>query len=166
MKKGLLGLIALILLVSVVGCGSASYASDVPAEDVATAALNALDGADHYMDGTSAYFSYYFEDADGADRINDCVMMFHQSETNVNEICIFRTASPKDAERVEDAVEDYIEEQEEYLYGFAKNYSPEDLKKIENADTEVIGCYVIGYVLSPKDEQTALAAVRQALKEN
>jgi hypothetical protein len=138
----------------------------VPTADVVASALNVLDGAENYMDGTSVYFAYYFGDTDEADLINDCVMMFHQSETNVNEICVFRTASAKDAERVEDAVEDYVEQQAEYLYGFAKNYSPADLNNIENADTEVIGCYVIGYVLSPKGEQSALNAVRQALKAN
>ena len=155
---------ALLVCLACVGCSSApDLANDVATLTVARAALDAVDSAQDYMDGTSAYFAYYFGDLEQAVLVNDCVMMFHQNETNVNQLCIFRTASEKDARSLEDAVEDYIEEQAEYLYGFAKNYSPEDLKKIDNADTEVIGCYVIGYILSPAQEQTALKAVREAL---
>ena len=164
-KRRILLPVALLLTALLVGCGSVStYASDISAADVARAALNALEGEDAYLDGTDAYYGYYFEDRQEHALINDRVMMYQKNETNVNEICVFRTASPKDADRVEDAVEDYIEEQEDYLEGFAKNYSPEDMKKIENADVETVGCYVIGFILSPQDEQTALRAVRDLLK--
>ena len=162
-KKGLIASV-LLLLVLLIGCSAASnYAADLSAADVARAALNVLEGEDAYMDGTQAYYAYYFEDRPEHALINDRIMLYQKNETNVNEICVFRAATPKDAALVGEAVENYIDEQEDYLEGFAKNYSPEDMKKIENADVEVIGCYVIGYVLSPQDEKAVLDAVRELL---
>ena len=163
MKKIALALALLLLCLTFVGCATSSYANDVSAHSVAEAALDALDPQTDYMDGTNTYYSFYFVDRDEAALINDRVMLYHPNETNVNEICVFRTAREKDARALSDAVEYYIEEQVDYLSGFAKNYSPEDMKKIENADVEVIGCYVIGYILSPEDEAVALNAVRQAI---
>ena len=166
MKRCIFVLLAALICLSSVGCGGARYADDVSALDVANAALDAFDSHEDYMDGTGVYFSYYFEDHPQASLINDRVMLYHRTETNVNEISVFRTASAKDAQMIEDAVEHYIEEEADYLAGFSKNYSPSDMEKIDNADTDVIGCYVIAYVLSPKDEDAALRAVRELLSQD
>ena len=60
-------------------------------------------------------------------------------------------------------IESYLAEQRDYLRGFAQNYSPEDIKKIDNAAVTVKGCYVIYYILSPEDEARVMDAIEALL---
>ncbi len=164
MKKCLAGLTVFLCCILMIGCQSKPvYADDVSAQTVAHAAVDAIGSIDDYMDGTSNYYSYYFENEQAAALVDDCRLMFHKVETNVNELGVFRVANGGDTAAVEQMVQNYLEEQTEYLRSFAKNYSPEDMTKIDNADVKVMGCYVICYILTPEDEVTMLNAVRQVL---
>ena len=149
---------------AVVGCREApAYVHDISAKTVAEAAMSAIGQADEYMDGTSNYFSYYFEGERASDMVDDCRLMFHRQETNVNEIGVFRVSDKKNAQAVEQMAHEYLDQQTKYLRSFAANYSPTDMEKIDNADICVMGNYVISYILTPKDEQAMLDAVRTLL---
>ena len=164
MKKILICMLAALLCTVSVACSSApAYSDSVSAEQLVTVALNAIGTAQDYMDGTSSYYAYYFEGKDGAEHISECRMMFHSQETNVSELGIFRADSIKNAETVETLVRAYLAEQTDYLRSFAKNYSPEDLKNIDNADVTVLGCYVVYYILSTEDEAAVLQTIRSEL---
>ncbi len=164
MKKILMCMLAALMCLATVSCASSPvYSDSVSVEYLADAALEAVGSAQDYMDGTSSYYVYYFEGKDGAEHIGECRMMFHTQETNVNELGIFRADSTKNVEAVKALVQSYLVEQQDYLCGFAKNYSPEDMNKIDNADVAVIGCYVVYYILSPEHEAVALETLRSAL---
>ena len=98
-----------------------------------------------------------------AEHIGECRMMFHKQETNVSELGVFRVDSAKATDKVKALVQSYLAEQQDYLRGFAKNYSPEDMNKIDNAAVTVKGCYVIYYILSPEDEAKVLDTIENAL---
>lgn len=156
--------LAALICLACVSCSSVpAYSSSVSVAQLMDEALDTVGSSENYMDGTDNYYAYYFEGRDGAEHIDECRMMFHVKETNVNELSIFRVDSVKNASAVESLARAYLAEQTEYLRSFAKNYSPEDLKKIDNADVTVIGCYVVCYILTPEDETAALAAVKTAL---
>lgn len=159
----LCALLCLFMCLGAVACGKTKYADDVAAAKVAETAIEAIGSTDDYIDGTADYFSFYFEGEQGAELVTDCRFMFHAETTDVNEVGVLRVASAKDASAVEQLARNYLAEQTVYLRSFAQNYSPEDMTKIDNADVEIIGCYVIYYILSPEDEASALNAVREAL---
>lgn len=164
MKKFLVAVLATVLVLCFAACGSTSaYVDHVAAQAVATAALNAFDASADYIDGTANNYPFYFEDTAANDCVNDRVMMYHKEDKNVNELGVLRLRTEQDADTVRAAVEDYLAGQCDYLRSFAQNYSPADMEKIDNADVTVIGCYVVYYILSPKDETAALDAVRAAL---
>ena len=164
MKKLLTVALLLALCLCAVACATApTYADHVSAESVALAALNAIDTSADYIDGTANNYPFYFEDTAAHACINDRAMMYHKEDKNVNELGVLRLTSTKDADTVQKAAEDYLAGQCDYLRGFAQNYSPADMDKIDTADVTVIGSYVVYYILSPEDEAAALDAVRAAL---
>lgn len=164
MKKILIGALAVLMCMTVFSCSSAPVYSDgVAVEQITQVALDAVDSAKEYMDGTANYYSYYFEGKQGAEHISECRMMFHEQETNVNELGVFHVDSKKAADEVKALVQSYLDEQTEYLRSFAQNYSPADVQKIDNADVTVMGCYVVHYILSPEHEAKALDAVKALL---
>ena len=164
MKKILTVALAALMLFTSVACSSApAYSDGVAAEQLIGDALSSIGSTEDYIDGTSNYFAYYFEGKEGAEHIVESRMMFHKQETNVNELGVFRVDGTKAADEVKALVQSYLAEQQDYLRGFAKNYSPEDMTKIDNAAVTVKGCYVIYYILSPEDEAKALDAIETAL---
>ncbi len=164
MKKLLIALLLLALCCGFVACTAApTYVDHVSAASVADAALDAIGASDDYIDGTANNYPFYFEDTAAGDCVNDRAMMYHKEDKNVNELGVLRLGSEKDAKTVRAVAEDYLAGQCDYLRGFAQNYSPADLDKIDNAGVEVIGCYVVYYILSPADETAALDAVRAAV---
>ena len=164
MKKLWIVALMLLLCLGTLACASTTtYADHISADSVADAALNAFDAATDYIDGTSNNYPFYFGETAANACINDRAMMYHKEDKNVNELGILRMGSPKDAATVRAAAEDYLAGQCDYLRGFAQNYSPTDMEKIDNAGVEVIGCYVVYYILSPDDEAAALNAVRAAV---
>lgn len=164
MRKFLIAALAVLMLWVSVACSSApAYSDGVAAEQLVGDALGAIGSTEDYIDGTSNYFAYYFEGKEGAEHIVECRMMFHKQETNVNELGVFRVDGAKAADEVKVLVQSYLAEQQDYLRGFAKNYSPEDMKKIDNAAVIVKGCYVIYSILLPEDEDRALAAIEATL---
>lgn len=164
MKKILIFALAVLIYLVCTSCSSVpAYSDSVSVEQLMSGALDAVGPAEDYMDGTDNYYAYYFEGRDGAEHIDECRMMFHVQETNVNEVSIFCADSVKNASAVEALARAYLAEQTDYLRSFAQNYSPEDLKKIDNADVAVMGRYVVCYILTPEDETAALAAVKTAL---
>ena len=161
MKKLWIVALLLVLTVGAVACAATpTYVDHVSAESVAMSALAAFDAFADYIDGTANNYPFYFGDTAADACINDRAMMYHKEDKNVNELGVLRLGSEKDAATVRAAVEDYLAGQCDYLRGFAQNYSPADMEKIDNAGVEVIGCYVVYYILSPDDEASALAAVR------
>lgn len=164
MKKILICLLAVTVALCVSSCSSApAYSDGVAVEQLTADALRSVGSVEEYIDGTSNYFAYYFEGKEGAEHISECRMMFHEQETNVSELGVFRVDSAKATDAVKALVQSYLAEQQDYLRGFAKNYSPEDMKKIDNAAVVVKGCYVIYYILSPKDEASVMNAIEAAL---
>lgn len=164
MKKTLILMLCVLLCLSAVGCAR-SYSSTVPTSKVVATALDALGDSASYIDGTTNYFEFYFAGNEGADKVTECSMMFHDLETNVNEFGVFRVASTKDVAAVESLVRSYLNDQIDDLRSFAANYSPEDMAKIDNADVTTMGTYVIYYILSPEDENAVLTAVEDLLAE-
>lgn len=164
MKKTLILMLCVLLCLSAVGC-TRSYSSTVPTSKATAAMLDALGDSASYIDGTTDYFEFYFDGNEGADRITECCMMFHDLETNVNEFGVFRVASTKDVAAVEALVHAYLNDRTDDLRTFAANYSPEDMTKIDNADVITMGTYIIYYILSPEDENAVLTAVEDLLAE-
>ena len=166
MKKFLIYLVVALCCLGVAGCrATPAYADDVSAQAVAQAAMDTIGSSDDYMDGTSNYFSYYFEGEQAAALVDDCRLMFHRVETNVNEIGVFHVTDKQRTAEVEQMVHKYLEQQTKYLRSFAANYSPKDITKIDNAGVRVLGNYVISYILTPEDEQTVLGAVHDVLTQ-
>ncbi|MBO5898534.1 MAG: DUF4358 domain-containing protein [Clostridia bacterium] len=164
MKKLLIVALMLALSLGAVACAATpTYVDHVSAESVAFAALDAIDVSTDYIDGTANNYPFYFEGTAANECINDRVMMYHKEDKNVNELGVLRLASEKDADAVCAVVEDYLAGQCDYLRGFAQNYSPTDMDKIDNAGVSVVGCYVVYYILSPEDEAAALDTVRALL---
>ena len=62
-------------------------------------------------------------------------------------------------------VQEYVDGQCEYLYGFASNYNQAELDKIQNQFVVVMGQYVCFGILSEGDEAAVRDAVSAALTE-
>ena len=157
----------LVLALPLVSCGADedAFATDVPAASLGDAIQAEIGSREDYMMAEPSDYSFYFNDDPAIALINDSTMRFHPEVTNVNELGVFRTASVDDAKEVERMVKAYLDMQTTDLRSFAKNYSPEDLAKIDAARVERVGAYVVYLVLSPEHADAAMARVRAELQK-
>ena len=164
MRKIAVVALCLLMCASFFAC-TTSYRTTLSAAEVSATAIEALGASSDYMDGTRDNFDFYFAGNEGADLVTDCSLMFHEAETNVNEIGILRVASTKDAAAVEALTRSYLGDRVDDLRSFAANYSQGDMAKLDNADVVVKGTYVIYFILSAEDESVALSAIEKLLAE-
>lgn len=172
MKKKMLIVVLSLLCLALTACSPArpdtrsiTFRSDVDPDEIAARMVDAIGGQGVYMEGDDDLYDLYFAESEGYPLLDDACMMFAREETNVSELGVFRVDSAKATDKVKALVQSYLAEQQDYLRGFAKNYSPEDMNKIDNAAVTVKGCYVIYYILSPEDEAKVLDAIENLLVE-
>ena len=146
--RALLLALALSTLLCCVACRNGSYRADVTSTKITEAAKNAVGYSGDYFDASEETYDVYFGTEEAYALVVDCNIVYHVTETNVDQFGVFRTASAADAAAVEAMVKAYVDGQVAYLNSFAAAYNRDELSKIENAEVGVLGCYVYFTILS------------------
>ena len=159
---------ALLLLMGVAllsACGT-TYRSDVSAETLMQAAISAIseESGDYYMADGDTYAIYFDQNAAYA-AVQNCCIAYHSVGTNVDQIGVFLVKDAQSVEAVRKMVQEYVDGQCEYLYGFAENYNKDELDKIQNQQLTVMGQYVCFTILNDGDERAVLQAIEAAITD-
>ena len=157
MKKFFIVILSALLCLSLVSC-SKKYVSDVETTVISeTLQLGiATDGgytppSDKFMTLNIGIPDYYIEEFE---------IITANDTANQNQIGIFKATSTKNAKKVANYCESYLNNR---IANFDHDIDPDESDKINNAQVNVFGLYVIYTILSPEDTEYALIIIENLI---
>ena len=160
MKKSIALILILALAASLfISCSKASYKDDVSINTISDKIkeLVSVDGG--YTALSNDYLTFYFELPAG---VSESLVVQSSKSEDITEFGIFKTDS-KNADDLKDAIEDYLEAQEEILVPQVNMYAPNEAPKIRDASVKVFGNYVIYLVMESKTQDGVYSAIEALL---
>ena len=154
------------LLICLVICLNActSYRDDVAARDIAPTALDSLSTVGGFTALDELFLSLEFSNPELIESdVSDWVIYSSSSTTSVDEFGIFHVKADGDLNAVKAEVTAYVEATQVKLQVFLEKYEPAETTKLENAQIEVYGNYVVYTLLTQEDTTAATKAVKTEL---
>jgi hypothetical protein len=164
-NRVLLTAMAMLFLLYGVACASNTYRADVTSTVITDSAKTAVGNAADYFDASAETYDIYFGTEDAFAAVEDCNIVYHETETNVDQFGVFRVKPDGDVAAVEAMVRSYVDGQVAYLNSFAAAYNRDELVKIENAKVSTLGSYVYFTILSEDGADAFVNAVRAAIEK-
>ena len=164
MKKiTLITALLLCLIMSLNAC--ASYKNDVAVNDLTTEVLGAVSTQGGYAAMDDLFLSLEFANPDLIKSdVSEWMICASNSQTTVDEFGIFHVKDGGDAEAVKAEVWDYVQATQVKLEVFLDMYEPAEKTKLENAQIEIVGNYVVYTILTDEDTAAAMDAIKAKLK--
>lgn len=160
MTKKYISVIAAILALSLfTACGAqkAEIRNDVAVSDVSTAVAAVL-GEDTLVSVPETFYSGSMKmdtsDFEGYD------VKINSKGINIDEFGIFKAKDSTQVAAVEQAVNDYLQFR---IDTWMVEYMPEEYPKLENAEVETVGNYVMYAILSDDNKKAAFDAFKKSL---
>lgn len=149
-------------------CSGSAYRNDLSAADAAGAVSDALPAIGRHAAGDD----YISVSAFGSDRDwlldktdSHVILLADDSDMNIDEIGVFHVTDPKDVSRVKSILNDYVKAQSMRLKDLLTSYNPGELPKLDEAEVEVCGQYVMYTILSDADTDAAEDAFERLLEQ-
>ena len=163
MKK--ITLIATLLLcLSMCLSACSSYRDDVAVNDIATEILNSVSTQGGYTSMDELFLSLEFANPSLIESdVSEWMICASNSQTTVDEFGIFHVKEGGDVDAVKAEVWDYVQATQVKLEVFLDMYEPAEKTKLENAQIEVYGNYVVYTILTQEDTTAATKAVKSEL---
>ncbi len=159
-KLASLTLALLTLLTLFVSCSDkAAYADDVAVKTIGDKLASLIPAADGYYAADEDYLGFYFEGA--ADIVDEHIIQFSATSTNINQFGIFHAKDGKAAE-LKTICDNYIKTMQDRWVAQA-GYIASEHPKMENAEARVFGNYVVYVMLTPGDKAAAFSTVEKML---
>ena len=156
-KKGIVLVIAaLVLALALCACGGSS-GKDVPVADIVTAVDGVLGSGETLVEADAGMVEGFMKLTE--DGYADCAVKI-SSSTSFDEYGVFKAADSSQAKTIAGALEAYLQLKLETDMG----YQPEELPKLEKAEVKTSGNYVMYCVLGDSERDAAFGAFENALK--
>lgn len=146
------------LIAAFAGCGGANIRDDVEVETLAVA-VDAAIGADSITQAPDTYAFTWKMDVSGA---SEYVIKINSYGVNIDEYGIFKAKDSASVPAVKKAVDNYIQNRKD---AWMSEYMPEEYPKLDNAEVEVLGSYVMYAILDEADKAAAFTAFEAELKK-
>ena len=157
-KKGIVLLIAaLVLALALCACGGSS-GKDVPVADIVTAVDGVLGGGENLAEADAGLVEGYMKLS--PDDYSDFAVKINSYGTSFDEYGVFQAADSSQAKTIAEALEAYLQLKLETDMG----YQPEELPKLEKAEVKTNGNYVMYCILGDTEKTAAFGAFEDALK--
>ncbi len=159
MRRYSLSLIAvLLLLTTLVSCGSPALRSDLPVADLSAEIEPLIPNRDHLDTADEDYLRFNLS---GTEIAADRLVRLSVSGTSLDEYGIFLADSPDDTAALSDACAAYLKQRND---AWMHTYMVEEYPKLRDAEVKVIGQYVVYLILSDAEKETVVSAIEEALK--
>lgn len=159
-------LLTLCLLLPLASC-EAKYRDDVTAGLVCHAVKNALPEGKGWTEVSSRFINASDWGEDFLTYLDltseHQILISAESDTNIDEIGVFRVAESSDVDEVKGFVEEYVAAKQQRMKSLLESYNPAEITKLNCADVKVCGQYVLYTFLNATDTETAQAAFEAAL---
>ena len=156
-KKGIVPVIAALVLVLVLCACGGSSGKDVPIADIVTAVDGVIAGSENLAEADAGMVEGFMKLAE--DGYADCAVKI-SSGTSFDEYGVFQAADGSQAKTIAEALEAYLQLKLETDMG----YQPEELPKLEKAEVKTSGNYVMYCILDDAEKSAAFGAFEDALK--
>jgi len=150
--------VLLSVMLSIFSCGN-KYKDDVKSETIANAVAEKLSVEGGYTVSDSDSFKYDFKEPSYVD---DYIIMFAKSGTNMNRFGIFHVNDKKSVDDMKEIVTEYVEK---YKTNFNYDYLPLENPKIEGGTVKTYGNYVVFMFLTDSDQTTAENQISELLNK-
>lgn len=145
----------LSLLIPFCGCRQKSvtpsrYVNDVTAREISDAVMEKIPVSGGYEAYNSDFMQFYLPDI--LPLVDDYHVVYASAPNDYTEIGIFYVSDPANIDKVENALERYLEQFRTTYLPQAKQYDPAELEKLKDADCDTYGNYVI-YTIMRDDAQ-------------
>ncbi len=164
----LCALCATLLLCAVTACDGGNWKDDLTAASLATtvkAALPAEEGWDTVSDDYISPSAWGEDYADYMALVTDhTITISAESDMNVDELGVFHVKNAKDAAKIKDFAEKYLEAKKLRMAPLLESYNQAELPKLDCAEVTVCGNYVLYTILNAEDTTAAHEAFEKALR--
>ena len=165
----LCALCAILLLCSATACdGGGNWKDDLTSASLSTTVKTALPAGDGWNTVSDDYISPSAWGEDYADYlalVTDYVITISaESDMNVDEIGVFHVKNAKDASKIKDFAEKYLEAKKLRMAPLLESYNQAELPKLDCAEVTVCGNYILYTILNAEDTTVAHSAFEKALK--
>ena len=89
-NRGLPLLLAAVLLLTGVACNASTYRADVASSEITEAAKDAIGLSSDYFDASAETYDVFFGAEAAFAAVEDCNIVYHVTETNVDQFGVFR----------------------------------------------------------------------------
>lgn len=158
--------ILLICLVTLTACSmrTPAYREDVDVKDI----QDEVDGLLYHTDSLISYdpddIHFYLELP--AEYCIDSVVRAQTSSMSIDEYGIFHCKNERDAEQLEELLDDYLSRSLEGKREWLLSYNPSELQKLEKSRVERFGSYVFYGILDPSTERLVITHVEKLLQDS
>ncbi len=165
----LCALCAVLLIASLAACDNGgNWKDDLTSASLSTtvkAALPAGDGWDTVSDDYVSPSAWGEDYADYLALVTDYVITISaESDMNVDEMGVFHVKNAKDATKIKDFAEKYLEAKKLRMAPLLESYNQAELPKLDCAEVTVCGNYVLYTILNAEDTTAAHGAFEKALR--
>lgn len=99
-----------------------------------------------------------------AEKPSDSSIIYSLLSEDINEFGVFKASDEKEAKRIFEDCENYLETMKDEQSAFIASYAPNELPKLQKAEVRRFGNYVAVAILSDSDRQKAFETVENMLK--
>lgn len=143
-------------------CAQNKYLDTLPCARITDTLTEEILGSDMYAEYTQKDVSLLF----GNDELFDsCSVIYSISSDDIGEVGVFHAKDNQNAKKLLEKAEKYIEDIKDEKNSFVRNYMPQELDKLNYADTRRFGNYVVYTILSADTSDEIFDTVKKLLSE-
>ena len=161
MKRSVLCLICLTVSSLLLTSCAKEMRGDLTCQEIGDEAISAI-GGDFAPMGEELLLLIF----DGDAPYDDYAIYASTPTEDIDEIGIFRAENRKDAERIAETLEEYVNETADGMRSFVASYAPEEAKKLDSVVTFVVGNYAVYMILDKSDSEKVKARISECLTED
>ncbi len=158
-------IIAFILLCSAIcifsSCSQNQYSDALSCKELSTLLAKEISVPEgKFSQYTNEELKFFFPDSS---KYTEAHIIYSSDSIDITELGILRAADEENAKTLHEEVKNYIKNLQEQKQEFLRNYSPNELQKLNSAQTRRYGNYVIFTVSEPENQETVFLKAEEIL---
>ena len=162
MKKLLCFCFCLLFSALLCSCASNKYSETLSCGDITKSLKSDILADKEYKEYTDSEAKYVFDECESFD---SCSIIYSASSDDIGEIGVFHANTEAEAIELLQDAKQHISEEKDDKSEFLRNYLPNEIKKLENADVRRYENYVVYTILSPEERDAVFSYVEKLLKK-
>ena len=142
-----------------VSCSQDKHSSSLSCFEISSALAREISvPGGEFSQYSSDDIKFFFPDSSN---YTDACISYSTDSTDVAEIGVLRSANEESAKALYEEVKNHIKNLQEQKREFLRNYSPNELQKLNSAQARRFGEFVVYTVSDPKDQENLFAKAEE-----